>query len=132
MDCISPSSDLQTTNVASATHATVRPATVPILILHRGGELLAYAPGGVVVRIVNIPVTSTAAGDLAAERLLEETLPRQYRDIFWPGNLRASGWLRTMAPDELEDRTDDIHLRSRLESAKPLSRREAITEAIRA
>ena len=63
---------------------------VPVLIVgHSDGWIEAYAERHVDVRIEIAPYMTTPEGERLAEGYVELSLPRRYRDLYWPGMRRA-------------------------------------------
>ena len=71
-----------------------------LLVLHADGFIEAYADRDHVdVRTVVMP--HVPGGEILAEEYMELTLPRVYRDIFFPLNRRAVDNVRKLAPSQI-------------------------------
>ncbi|WP_425400363.1 hypothetical protein [Aeoliella sp.] len=55
-------------------------------------------------RIVTVPHVDTTRGEIVAEELVEHSLPVIYRDLLWPGKLRAQGVVALQRPSDVVDR----------------------------
>jgi hypothetical protein len=77
-----------------------------LLVLNSDGYVELFGPAEVVAHVaLRLATDGGNAGEVAADELLTVTLPRPYREIFFPRNLRASGIVeRRTAGDELDRR----------------------------
>ena len=64
-----------------------------LLVTHSDGWLEVFAGPGVLVHHATMLAT-TPAGEVKAEAVLEEQLPRSYRELYEPGNRRYAGLAR--------------------------------------
>ncbi|WP_442485599.1 hypothetical protein [Aeoliella sp. SH292] len=86
-----------------------RPIPQPVLLLaHADGWLEVFAERHIQAKIVMVPSTGSLTGELLAEQYLDATLPHRYRDLHWPGKLRAADRLRTVRPSDLMRREHDL------------------------
>jgi hypothetical protein len=105
---ISPQVDSAPTSYHISTRPTRREAV--LILAHADGWLEAFADKHVDVRIAIMPAMKTPEGELAAERYVESSLPRRYRDVYWPGNRRAADMLRVVRPSDIAWREYDLDL----------------------
>ena len=91
-----------------------RPKTSPretvLVLAYADGWIEVYAERHVSAKIVLVPSTGSVAGEVLAERYLDETLPYRYREVHWPGKLRAADKLRTVRPSDMARRDHDLAL----------------------
>jgi hypothetical protein len=89
---------------------TQRPVPKPrvrvLLVLNSDGFAEVYGPPEVCVHVANrLHTDGGNPADVAADEYLDRTLPRVYRELYYPRNLRASGIVeRRTAADELDRR----------------------------
>lgn len=101
---------------------------VLILVRHeRTGRpyIEVYGDRRVDCRIVTVPFVGTNRGEIMAERLVENQLPWCYRDLMWPGNLRAHNVVTLQRPSDVVDRYNHLQLLRGLDHVgkKPKRRR---------
>ena len=75
-----------------------------LAVAHADGYFEIFAGKGVRARLVNICQMPTAEGEILAERYLEKSLPKPYRDIYFPGNRIAPGNVLQLTPELLAKR----------------------------
>lgn len=84
-----------------------RPREKVLVLVHhneRGPYIEAYAEKHIDIKIRDVPYVGTgASGEILAEDFTEAALPWVYRDLYWPGKLRAHSVIRPLRPSELAD-----------------------------
>jgi hypothetical protein len=86
------------------------PRQAVLVLAHADGWLEVFAEPNVDVRIAMVPTTGTIAGESLAEAYLELALSPRYRELHWPGKLRAADRLRVLRPSELLHRDHELAL----------------------
>ncbi len=117
----SPQVDSATTSYHNiSTCPTQREA---VLILAYGdGWIEAFAEKHVDVRIEIVPCMTTPAGAILAEEYVELSLPKKYRDIYWPGNRRAAEMMRVVRPSDIARRDFELDVLHSIEEAGAILR----------
>lgn len=83
--------------------------TKSILLVHAGGHIQLFGDQLLDVRVIDVPHVQSVRAEILIEQWIESELPRPYRDIYFPGNLRASGNVRTdYTVADLADREYDL------------------------
>jgi hypothetical protein len=81
-----------------------------LIVLHSDGWVEAYAEKNVDVHIVQrLHITNPVNVNLADE-YIESTVPRCYRDLYWPVKLRAISQCRLVTPEQRLDAHLDLQL----------------------
>lgn len=107
----------QTAHQNRRTPPVARPPIEPVLLLaYADGWLELFAERHIQAKIVMVPSTGTIGGELLAEQYLDATLPHRYRDLHWPGKLRAADRIRTVRPSELVRRQHELAILSGLDA----------------
>ena len=93
-------------------HISKRPTQreAVLILAHGYGWLEAFAEKHVDVRIEMVPQVTTQAGEILAEEYVELSLPRRYRDVYWPGNRRAADMMRVVRPSDIAWREYHVEL----------------------
>ena len=88
---------------------TLRPGQreAVLAVLSSDGFVEIYAGDHVDVRIINAVHCETPAGEVSAERLVEQSLPRRFRDVFSPGNRRGFGMVEEFTIDDCWQRATE-------------------------
>ena len=74
----------------------------PILIVaHADRYLEAFSRDRTPIRIVQMPDVKGVEGELVAEKYLEQSLPKQFRDIYFPGYRRATHLIQPTKPSDI-------------------------------
>jgi hypothetical protein len=81
-----------------------------LVLLYSDGFVEVYGEKHIDARIVNVPVASTPAGEILAEEYVELTIPRCYRDIYFPTAKRATELLRPIKPSDIAFRKWSVEL----------------------
>lgn len=81
-----------------------------VLVVLRPEWVEVYADDGVDVRIVTAPDMETQEGEVLAEEYLGGVLPRRYKDIYYPGNLRDSSVVRSIKPSDIAQRNWELEM----------------------
>jgi len=81
-----------------------------LVVLNADGSVDAFANDNVDVRVVNAIHCETAAGEVSAERLIEQSLPRRFLDVDFPGNRRAIGMVEKITVDDCWQRATEVDL----------------------
>ena len=79
-----------------------------LLVLHADGFIEAFADSDVDVRTVVMP--DVPGGETLAEEYVELTIPRAYREVYFPGNRRAVDNVRRLLPSQLMQQQLDREL----------------------
>ena len=77
-----------------------KPRSKVLIILHNDGFVEVFGRDDIDVRIVNMPAIHPA-GEAFAEEYLDLILPRPYKEVHWPGMVRAVGKVDTVTPLDL-------------------------------
>lgn len=77
------------------------PPNYALVEMYSDGYLKVYGEENLRCEVINRPHCSTAEAAQTAEQLIDESLPYQYRNICWPGKVRASGFLRKIKPTDI-------------------------------
>jgi hypothetical protein len=92
------------------------PRSKVLIVLYSDGWVEAYAEKYVDVHIVQrLHITNPANANLADE-YLESTIPRCYRDLFWPIKRRAMGQCRKVTAEQRLDAHLDLQLLREIQS----------------
>lgn len=87
--------------------ALVAGYTPVLVVASADGFLEVYGPHEVRPLVVNRLKVSAAETALLADAYMDSTLPRKWRQWYWPRHLRGGGLVReTTAEDELQRRLD--------------------------
>ena len=81
-----------------------------LVLLYHDGFVEVYGDKHIDCRIVNVPVTGLAAGEILAEQFVELTIPRCYRDIYFPTAKRATELLRPARSSDIAYRKWSVEL----------------------
>lgn len=82
----------------------LRPSRERVLIVsHPDGHLEVFAEKNVIVRIERVPVAHSRDAERIAEDFLERSLPPVWRDMYFPGNRRATGTATPLFPSKIRD-----------------------------
>ena len=87
------------------------------------GFITVYGDDHVQVKIINRPLVSTAANGCRLDEWIDSILPRRYRDIRWPGNIRTYGQYDPVTLDGVRIRIDSMNAIEALNSlgGKPMT-----------
>jgi hypothetical protein len=83
------------------TPAQKRQREALLIVLHGDGYVQAFSEKHIDVRIAVCPYMESPEGEILAEEFLELSLPWRYRELYWPGNLRAMGIACEARPSEI-------------------------------
>lgn len=72
-----------------------------LVLIHGDGYVEAFAERWVSVHIANLPQGEWEFSK-SADRVTEKVIPGAYRDVWWPGKLRANGNVRCPSVMELK------------------------------
>lgn len=95
-----------------------KPRERVLLVRHGDGYVELFGGKHIDVHVANVPyldltVPETDSIEARAERsryeimaldYMEACLPRAYRDLYWPGNLRATDTHKKLRPSDIADR----------------------------
>lgn len=84
--------------------------------LHSDGFVKAYARRGIGCRIINRPHITSAADATLVDELVANVLPGVYRDLYWPGLIRATGQVERITIHDIAWRLLQLQL---LKAARP-------------
>ncbi len=104
----SPQVDSATTSYHNSNRPTQREAV--LILSHGDGWLEAFAQKHVDVRIEMVPYMTTPAGKTLAEEYVELSIPKQYRDVYWPNLRRAADIMRIVRPSDIAWREYNLEL----------------------
>lgn len=79
-----------------------------LLLVHADHWVEVFAEKHIDVWIEMIPQMKTQADELLAQEYVEGLLPKRYRDVYWPGNLRVAELIRAIRPIDIEVREYDL------------------------
>ena len=89
-------------NSPATSHLKPRTPRETVLVVVNGdGWVQVYGQKHVDVRIVIAPYTTTPEGERLAEEYVELTLSQRYRDLYWPGMIRAADMVRVIRPSDI-------------------------------
>ena len=109
MDCTTSSLPMQVSGFLPPGQRPA-PRSKVLVVLHSDGWVEAYAEKNVDVHIVQrLHITNPANVHLADE-YTESTIPRCYRDLYWPVKLRALGQCRRITAEQCLDKHLDLQL----------------------
>ena len=74
------------------------------------GYVEVYASHDVVATVINRPVARSPKEGRKVDELLENILPRPYREIFWAGHLVCSGQQETVKPTDIRNTVDAVRV----------------------
>lgn len=81
-----------------------------LVLLNSDGFVECFASKDVDVHITNVPHVSTPAAEILVEEYIELTIPRSYRDVYWPSYRRAVEQIRHTTPADIMQRQSDVEL----------------------
>lgn len=102
-------SETTTPQVSAPTSYHNRPREAVLLVLNPDGWVEAYAERHVDVHIA-IRLHVPPEGEQLADEYLDLTLPRRFRQVYWPGLLRAADTVRTVTPSDVAWREWELEL----------------------
>lgn len=79
-----------------------------LVVAHADGYIEVFADKGIRCRFVNICQMPTVEGEILAERYLEESLPKPFKDIYFPGNRIVTGNVLQLTPELLAKREFEV------------------------
>lgn len=85
------------------------PRAKVLIVLHNDGFVEAFGRDDIDVKIVQMPAMPMA-GELLAEEYLDLILSRPYKDVHWPGMVRAVGKVDTVTPLDLTHQERCVNL----------------------
>jgi len=80
------------------------PRTQVLVVLHSDGYVQLFAPEQIDAHIAVMPSMNRPEGERLAEDYLAITLPRRFRQVYLPGNIRATGLVETIRPSDIAHR----------------------------
>lgn len=72
-----------------------------LVVLHSDQFVEVFAHSFIDVRIVDMPKVSSTDAEILAEEFIERSIPRFYRQVFWPGCRRAMHQTRSLTVDDI-------------------------------
>ena len=81
-----------------------------LVLLNSDGFVECFANKDVDIHILNKPHASTPAAEVLAEEYVELTIPRSYREVYWPSYRRAVEQVRKTTPEDIMRRKYDVEL----------------------
>lgn len=102
----------QAVSAPTSYHISNRPTQreAVLVLAHGDGWLEAFAEKHVDVRIEMVPYMTTQAGEILAEEYVELSVPKRYRDVYWPNLRRAADMMRVVRPSDIAWREYDLEL----------------------
>ena len=122
----SPQVDSATTAYRISKRPTQREAV--LILAHGDGWIEAFAEKHVDVRIEMVPWMTTPAGEILAEEYVELSVPKRYRDVYWPNLRRAADMVRTVRPSDIERVAWNLEFLDAVTEAGRILRGETETE----
>lgn len=104
----SPRVDSAPTSYHISKRPTQREAV--LVLAHGDGWIEAFGEKHIDVRIEMVPYVTTQPGEILAEEYVETSLPKRFRDVYWPGDRRAADMLRVVRPCDIAWREYDVGL----------------------
>jgi hypothetical protein len=86
------------------------PRTRVLVVLNSDGFVEVYGDDHINVHFTQRIHTDTRAGEILADQLVDVTLPRVYRDLFYPRNMRAAGQCRKVTAEQRLEIIADLDL----------------------
>jgi hypothetical protein len=88
--------------------------------LHADGFVEVFADDNTTVHVGIMPHVAPEGERLAAE-FFEQNLPQRYRNLYWPGNLKAADVVRSVKPSDLLRRRVELDVLKAVDRlAKPV------------
>lgn len=81
-----------------------------LVLLNADGFVECFASKQVDIHVTNVPQASTPAAEIAAQEYVGLTIPRSYRDVYWPSYRRAAELMRTITATDIMRRDADVEL----------------------
>lgn len=81
--------------------ATEAKATV-IVEIHSDGFIRVYGDRHIQAKIINRPLAKTAAAGRLVDELIDSILPQRFADVYFPGNVRATGLVKPIRPSDIQ------------------------------
>ncbi len=85
-----------------------------IVVIHPDGFIHVYGPDTLDVIVRISPVVTCKRGEIAAEEYIEATLPRVYREFYWPNCIRVTGQIRRILPSDIANTKTLLQISKRL------------------
>ena len=104
-------------------HAPGKPREAVLVVLHDDGWIEAYAERHVDVRIITMPHMTTPEGERLADEYLGLTLPKRYRDLFWPSNRRAADLVRVITMQDIAQQKWEMEMMKTLDNITARNRK---------
>ena len=113
----------------SSTSCPVRSKREAVLIVgHSDGWIQVFAEKSVDVRIEMLPHSTTPEAEVLAEEYVGLSLPKRYRDVYWPSMQRAADMMRLVLPSDIARRDWELDFLKALDSAGEILRGDARQE----
>lgn len=113
----------------SSTSCPVRPKREAVLVVvHSNGWIQAFAERHVDIRIEMLPHSITTEAEVLAEEYVGLSLPKRYRDVYWPRLQRATDRMRLVLPSDIARRDWELDFLKALDSAGEILRGDARQE----
>lgn len=81
-----------------------------LVLVHSDGFLEVYAGKHVDVRVCDVPAGSTPEAEIAAEQLVDLTVPMPYRQLHWPDLRRAMHMPRKITAESISTVKAEVDL----------------------
>ena len=113
----------------SITSYQTRPKREAVLVVgHSDGWIQVFAEKSVDVRIEMLPHSITPEAEVLAEEYVGLSLPKRYRDVYWPSMQRAADMMRLVLPSDIARRDWELDFLKALDSAGEILRGDARQE----
>ena len=113
----------------SITSYQTRPKREAVLVVVQSdGWIQVFAEKSVDVRIEMLPNSITPEAEVLAEEYVGLSLPKQYRDVYWPSMQRAADMMRFVLPSDIARRDWELDFLKALDSAGEILRGDARQE----
>lgn len=90
--------------------APPRPREKVLIVMYSDGWIEVYADKNVDAHIAQRLHITNPKNATNADEYLESTLPRCYRELYWPIKLRASGQCKKVTPEQALNTHLEMHL----------------------
>ncbi len=89
---------------------SIKTVETVLVELYSDGFVRSYASKNVNIIIINRPHAATLEGGMLAEQLIDDILPFNFKAVYFPGMIRATGQLKRVTPTSIKRRLERIDL----------------------